>query len=133
MEILDAIAQWKRRADREEHPDGEFDNAKRWYPKGEERQECCRDIRNPTREWPNSLLNHCRSLEHVALLNGVDPGLARMFAMIQKKWPAEIIQKVEEAVLTVLRLSGGNSIPPLLARKLAAKTIRQQKEMTNGS
>lgn len=68
---------WRRRQDRNEHPRGEFDNAGRWYPSAEERCECCSEIREPSRAWPNSLNKHCRSVEHVASLHGVEASQLR--------------------------------------------------------
>ncbi|WP_157943479.1 hypothetical protein [Pseudomonas orientalis] len=52
---------------REIHPEGEFDNARRWYPS--ERCECCDYIRTPSRAHPFSLMVHARTLEHVACQN----------------------------------------------------------------
>jgi len=64
---------WESRLNRESHPDGEFDKAGRWWPDEGERQECCEYIRSPSRAYPYSLMVHCRSREHVALLTeGLD-------------------------------------------------------------
>lgn len=66
-----ATACFLNRQSRTEHPLGTFDNAKRWYPSEAESYGCC-NLRNPTRNWPNSLNTHCRTLEHVATLHNID-------------------------------------------------------------
>ncbi|HEX6566948.1 MAG TPA: UPF0158 family protein [Chthoniobacterales bacterium] len=50
------------------HPAGEFDEGGRFYPSEEERQNCCADIRAPSRAFPFSLMTHCRTAKHVARL-----------------------------------------------------------------
>ena len=54
-------------------PDGRLDNAGRWYPTVFERKECCDHIRRPTRRFPWSLRDHCKTVKHVARLFEVDP------------------------------------------------------------
>lgn len=53
------------RRDRDTHPDGHFDIARRWWPSFEEKCDCCDYIRKPSRSWPYSYLVHCRSAAHV--------------------------------------------------------------------
>ncbi|MHC4777376.1 MAG: hypothetical protein ACYTFG_02235 [Planctomycetota bacterium] len=75
-----ALACFKRRQDRTEHPEGEFDKAKRWYPIGVEDctgDDCGADIRSPSRNHPYSLMLHCRTLRHVAWLFSVDESKLR--------------------------------------------------------
>lgn len=60
------------RKDRREHPRGRFGTAGRWYPADEEMRDCCIGIRAPSRRWPRSYMNHCRTMAHVAQLLGVD-------------------------------------------------------------
>jgi len=72
-----ATACWRRRHDRREHPAGTFDRQSRWYPGDSERQTCCDSVRGPSRAWPYSYMLHCRSVEHVAALYGVDPTMLR--------------------------------------------------------
>jgi transcription initiation factor TFIIIB Brf1 subunit/transcription initiation factor TFIIB len=72
MDIDDAARLYINRRDRDEHPSGEFDKKKRWYPKPDERRECCNHIRSPSSMYPYSLLVHCRSIKHIAQLCGVD-------------------------------------------------------------
>jgi hypothetical protein len=59
------------RQSRDEHPDGHFDNKKRWEPSSIEHCECCDSIRTPSKAWPFSLMVHCRTAQHIARLYGV--------------------------------------------------------------
>lgn len=80
------------RQSRIEHPEGEFDNAQRWYPSDEEEQECCAGIRSPSRSWPYSYMQHCRTMTHVAHLHGVEEReLRRQVRAIRKA------EKVQDA------------------------------------
>jgi len=56
-------------------PDGAFDNAGRWYP--EHSCRCCEGIRSPSRQWPYSLLSHCRTIGHIASERGYGPKVLR--------------------------------------------------------
>ena len=69
-----AAQEYLDRQSRAKHPEGKFDSAGRWYPTQEERCECCRLVREPSRKWPYSLMCHCRTAEHVARLNNVTRG-----------------------------------------------------------
>ena len=73
MKITDAARIYLNRKNRLSHPDGDFDNAQRWYPSKSEHRDCCDEIRSPSRAYPYSYMTHCRSLEHVAALCGKDP------------------------------------------------------------
>ena len=73
-----AIAQeYFDRQSRKSHPDGSFDKAGRWYPSDSEECECCKSIRGPSRSYPYSYMTHCRSVEHVAHLNRLEPKMLR--------------------------------------------------------
>lgn len=52
-------------------PSGRTDNAGRWYPLDNENQDCCGNIRWPSRSWPLSLLKHCQTLAHIETREGV--------------------------------------------------------------
>lgn len=65
--------EWVRRQDRDAHPDGSFDNGGRWYPSAAERASCCSDVRGPSRAWPYSLMQHCRSRPHLRTLARESP------------------------------------------------------------
>lgn len=53
------------------HPEGAFKNWK-WYPSDNEWCSCCRSVHEPTRAFPYSLMQHCRTMAHVSHLYGVD-------------------------------------------------------------
>ena len=72
MTLSEALSVYQSRQSRAAHPDGRFDRSGRWYPAESETCACCTAIRTPSRAWPNSLNKHCRSVEHVAALCGVD-------------------------------------------------------------
>lgn len=67
-----AAHEYRSRKNRNSHPAGSFDRAKRWEPDAEEWCSCCASIRSPSKAFPYSLMTHCRSLEHVANLFHVD-------------------------------------------------------------
>lgn len=71
-QIKKAAQEFIDRQDRLTHPDGKFDNAKRWWPSDDEECTCCGGIRSPSRSWPYSLMIHCRTAQHVAALFDVD-------------------------------------------------------------
>lgn len=73
MEKLDqAVKTFIARQDRTAHPAGRTDNGGRWYPAENEKCTCCNMVRSPSREWPWSLMVHCRTTEHIANLYEVD-------------------------------------------------------------
>ena len=78
--VLDAAQQFIARRDRLEHPGGEIDNAKRFWPADDERCACCDSIRSPSRAYPWSYMTHCRTAEHVAALHDVDAKAVRAVA-----------------------------------------------------
>ena len=78
-----ACQEYFNRKARISHPDGEFDRGGRWYADETEEQDCCKSIRNPSRSYPYSMNLHCRSLEHVACLFGVDRSFLRKLAKSQ--------------------------------------------------
>jgi len=68
--ILQTIITYFKRRDRDEHPKGLFKDRgdKRWYPVGEEIQECCKGLKQPTHQFPYSQMSHCRTLKHICNL-----------------------------------------------------------------
>lgn len=52
------------RQKRDDHPDGTFDDAKRWYPTGRDAEVMEAGLRSPSRAWPFSYMHACRSLGH---------------------------------------------------------------------
>jgi hypothetical protein len=77
------VARQRRAAD----PQGTFDSGGRWYPYGEYR-DCCDRIRSPSRNWPYSLMLHCRTAKHVAALFSVPERdvrrAAKLFTHVRK-------------------------------------------------
>lgn len=70
-----------------EQPDGKRDHGGRWHPNAAERQPCCERIRQPSRQWPGSLLAHCTSARHVAALCGAsERDLRRLLAWVAWYW-----------------------------------------------
>lgn len=67
-----AVREYIDRQDRVSHPKGKTDNANRFYPSDDEWQECCANVRSPSRAWPWSYMLHCRTAVHVANLFAVD-------------------------------------------------------------
>lgn len=67
-----AVTRYLARKNRTAHPEGKWDRGGRWYPTGAELRACCNSIRPPSRNWPRSLMQHCRTAEHVAALLEVD-------------------------------------------------------------
>lgn len=65
---LVALALYADRHTRRVHPDGRFDDAGRWDPSETERQPCCDFVRGPSRQWPYSLMVHCRTRRHCVAL-----------------------------------------------------------------
>ena len=67
--IQSCAQQYIARKYRTEHPDGEFDNAGRWYP--DEIEELDTSMyRSPSRAYKYSYMLACRTVEHVAKLHG---------------------------------------------------------------
>lgn len=70
--LRQAAKEYNNRKKRCTHPSGAFDRAGRWEPDDSEKQDCCDDVREPSRAYPYSLMVHCRTMEHVANLYDVD-------------------------------------------------------------
>jgi hypothetical protein len=83
-DLGDAVSAYIARQARDAHPVGTFDRGGRWYPADEEWRNCCARIRTPSRSWPYSLLVHCRTVEHVAALYGVDVAELRRAVRVAK-------------------------------------------------
>lgn len=68
-----AYAEWRGRESGSRYPESEPGRSIRWYPhERNEWQSCCDKIRRPSRKYPYSLLQHCKSAKHVASLFGVE-------------------------------------------------------------
>ena len=75
--VEQAAREFLDRKARTEHPAGSFDNAGRWYPDDAERCTWCDTIREPSINYPYSLMVHCRTADHIAARMDVDPGDVR--------------------------------------------------------
>jgi hypothetical protein len=61
-----AVRDYLDKKSKKTNPDGQFDNAGRWFPSEAEENWCCSGIRPPSRGFPYSMLTHCRSAFHIA-------------------------------------------------------------------
>lgn len=86
---------YQDRKKRETHPDGTFDNAKRWYPDDNEKASCCESIRKPSRNHPYSLMVHCRSKQHIktVMASRSDRALIEGLLLYAKIYRIESIEK----------------------------------------
>jgi hypothetical protein len=75
--LATALRDYVDRRDWRVLPAGTQDYKGRWDPSSAERRECCSKIRRPSAAYPRSLLDHCRSAEHVAALHGVGAATLR--------------------------------------------------------
>ena len=73
----DVAREFISRRDRGDHPNGRCDRSGRGYPSDSERSACCGAIRGPSRSHPWSYMTHCRTVNHLATLRGVDATEAR--------------------------------------------------------
>jgi hypothetical protein len=70
---VDALSRYERRQLRDEHPEGAFDRAERWYPTArEDGGHISGCIRPPSRARPYSYMLACRSLSHCEDLESAD-------------------------------------------------------------
>ncbi len=58
----------RRLQQREAHPPGRTDNGGRWYPADKWAAKCCNSVRSPSRDYPWSLMLHCRTRRHLERL-----------------------------------------------------------------
>ena len=72
-DVATAVSCYLARRSGREQPNGRGDSGGRWYPANTERRWCCTGLRQPSRAWPHSIKDHCRTLQHVAALFDVAP------------------------------------------------------------
>ena len=70
MTIKEIAIEWRRLKVGQIQPHGFKDAGGRWWPNF--MLNCCLLIRPPSIAWPLSLINHCRSAEHLAAKYEVD-------------------------------------------------------------
>jgi hypothetical protein len=107
MGALNAAIEFNALKSRKLNPSGSFDRQGRWYPATE--HECCRSIRRPSRAWPYSFLNHCRTAEHVSWDYGVCVSelrsVARRLETNDYEWLADNL--VPEAIMAYIKKDNG--------------------------
>lgn len=79
---------YKGRQERILHPLGHFNSDRKWFPDDKEKCKCCEDIKTPSRGYPFTLNQHCRTKKHVK-------------EMVEKLWKSEneYLQKEAEYAL----------------------------------
>lgn len=73
---LRAACLYIQRRNRSAHPDGYFDRGGRWFAQGRD-AEVMEPCRTPSRAWPYSQMDACRSLKHCANYFDADPLVTR--------------------------------------------------------
>ena len=86
--VLKSAVKFLNRKNRNEDPEGEFDNGGRWYPEGKDAEVFDYSHRSPSRAYPYSYLTACRTAEHCAKLYGADVHQVRKASNIMKKMRA---------------------------------------------
>ena len=110
-----ALTRYERRQARREHPEGSFDNAKRWYPSG--RDEVVIDTgRSPSRAYPNSYNLACRSLAHCERYEEADHQVVLLLKRELKKADLEATSTGAAEVLRAVLLD--STLPPASAEAL---------------
>ncbi len=61
-----AAITFMRRKKRLTYPEGGFNYNGIWYPHKSEVQDCCSQVRAPSKRWPYTLSQHCCTAMHVA-------------------------------------------------------------------
>jgi hypothetical protein len=110
MSLVQAAITYRDRRARTEHPDGSFDNKSRCYPSSAEQCSCCASVRSPSAAWPYSLMQHCRTAEHIANLYGVNDRLVKLVArLLDECGEAQLLaiaERLENAIAMRERLTG---------------------------
>lgn len=105
--LATALRDYLDRRDGRTRPAGSRDSKSRWTPSADERRDCCSTIRRPSAAYPFSLLDHCRSAEHVAALHGVDAsklrGAARSVRAMLRVDPALALELLIASTHTPVR------------------------------
>lgn len=96
---VQALDTYELRKSRDEHPEGEFDNAGRWYPSARENCGVTRWARPPSQAWPYSYLIACRSLDHCERLYDADHDVVLAVRRLRKNHPDVVLDELlDEAV-----------------------------------
>lgn len=126
--VAEAGALHRARLDRDRHPDGGTEGP-RWWPSDAERQECCSFVRTPSRAFPWTLMQHCRTAEHVAALTGTDAALVAQVARLLAKTSdsTALMTVVEKYGIDVAVLVEKSAMPAsevLRRRKVTRRILR---------
>ena len=70
--MADCLREYFERKQGSSMPAGQYDVGGRWHPVYDEYRDCCDSVREPSRRYRYSLLNHCKSLTHLATLFDLD-------------------------------------------------------------
>lgn len=90
--LLNAVSTFLLRESGLQAPDGGFDSARRWFPKGRDK-EVMADVRHPSRSFPFSYLKACKSIKHCAALFDADPAEVRRLAkQVRAEVDAEMLK-----------------------------------------
>lgn len=101
--IVDVALTWRRRVDRDEHPEGRFDNAGRFYL-SEACGKHCDVVRAPSRAIPYPKMQHGRTLTHVASRAGLteeETFLAGQVGRFIGRWEEGTVEQRAHAVRRV--------------------------------
>lgn len=91
---------WVGRHSRRTDPEGEFDNAGRWYPSArEDAGDVSGRVRSPSRSWPYSFLLRARTRRHCLLLaaramegKDVPPDVSGALQLVERRYAREAVQ-----------------------------------------
>lgn len=101
---LRAACLYIQRRNRSVHPEGYFDRAGRWFAQGRD-AEVMEPCRTPSRAWPYSEMNTCRSLNHCAKYFDADPLVThRIVTAIRHICNGSKLTKPAEPYATKIRL-----------------------------
>lgn len=106
QKVVKAVEEYEKLQSREIHPNGEFDKAGRWYPSESESQDCCSEIRSPSRAYPYSYMVHCRTLAHVCSRVGADIEKAKEIVNAKNKELKEVELKQITKVFKIVAIVG---------------------------
>lgn len=122
-----ALIKYARRQERSEHPEGTFDNARRWYPTAEEDCGVTKWARDPSRSFPFSYMSACRSLDHCEDLLGADHSVV----LKARKWikeeaeitSADFLKTAEKLSLTLEKRLLQEVLPEAIIEKKAVARL----------
>lgn len=122
---VEALITHECRKARVEHPKGTFDNAKRWYPSAEEEATgTFKDIRSPSRHWPNSFNQAARTLAHCEKLAGAEHEHVLAVKRVAKEWGVDLTERKEAE--QALKAAYSQAQERGQAKDLPAETVKAE-------